>query len=339
MSGEVVAVPTTKFCNSCKKDKSIDLFYKDTSKKDGLRGPCKDCKKLSYEKIKKETEEKKEELPKTKKCWDCKVEKNIELFCKDISKLGGYKTQCKECSAKYTKERYKNPEIKEYIIQKKREYRKNPEFVQKEREAYKKYYHRPEIKKRYEEYRNRSDVKEYQTKYYNDPINKERRLINLIEYRPIVNERLRKKYEEDLDYRLKQILRSRLKKALNGRKTKKSLEYIGCDIDFLKKWIEFRFEHDMNWDNYATVWHIDHILPIDAFDFTKETDITICNNWTNLQPLYINENLSKNNKIQLHYYFNNIVNIFRFNKKYNQFLGYQVVSESLQWLKYRIEVR
>jgi len=43
-----------------------------------------------------------------------------------------------------------------------------------------------------------------------------------------------------------------------------------------------------------------------------------------------------NNTI-LHYYFNNIVNIYRFNQKHTQFLGYQAVNESLQWL--RIELR
>ena len=33
------------------------------------------------------------------------------------------------------------------------------------------------------------------------------------------------------------------------------------------------------------------------------------------------------------YYFNNIVNVIRFNSKFDQFLGYQAVNESLQWLK------
>jgi hypothetical protein len=176
----------------------------------------------------------------------------------------------------------------------------------------------------------------YQQLYYNDSINKQRRIINHIEYRPIINERLRKKYEEDLDYRIKQILRSRLKKALKGRKTEKTMEYIGCDIEFLKTWIEFRFEHDMTWDNNGTLWHIDHILPVNAFDFEIKTDITVCNHWTNLQPLYKEENLIKHDKIELHHYFNNIINIFRFNKKYNQFIGYQVANESLQWLKIKI---
>ena len=46
--------------------------------------------------------------------------------------------------------------------------------------------------------------------------------------------------------------------------------------------------------------------------------------------------MSKSNKIQLHYYFNTIVNVFRFNSVYNKCLGYQAVSESLQWLRSKL---
>ena len=59
----------------------------------------------------------------------------------------------------------------------------------------------------------------------------------------------------------------------------------------------------------------------------------ICFHWTNLQPLKASENIKKSDKILLHHYFNNIVNVNRFNSKYNNFLVYQTVNESLQWLR------
>lgn len=344
MSSEVVmsvtptVVQTTKKCNQCNELKEFVNFHKDKNKKDGYRGLCKDC---TLNNQKESVVKRKAEYDTNitaKICSNCKVEKDLTLFSKDNKTVDGYKFTCKECSNKHNKERFKIPEVRERINERHREYRKNPEFVQKERESYKEYYHRPEIKERYENYRNHPDIKEHYQKYRDDPINKDRKVMIAIEYKPIVNERLRKKYDEDLDYRIKQILRARLKKAIKGRKTEKTMEYIGCDIDFLKKWIEFRFEHDMTWDNLGTLWHIDHILPVNAFDFTNETNIRICNHWINLQPLYKKDNLIKHDKIELHYYFNNIINVFRFNKKYNQFLGYQVVNESLQWLKNRIEI-
>jgi len=89
----------------------------------------------------------------------------------------------------------------------------------------------------------------------------------------------------------------------------------------------------MNWTNFGSYWQIDHILPINSFDFSNENDKHICFHWTNLQPLTCIENRTKTNKILPHYYYNNIVNVVRFNSKYNQFLGYQAVNESLQWLR------
>jgi hypothetical protein len=34
-----------KFCNKCKKDKSVDDFHKNPTKKDGLQSMCKECRK------------------------------------------------------------------------------------------------------------------------------------------------------------------------------------------------------------------------------------------------------------------------------------------------------
>jgi hypothetical protein len=76
---------------------------------------------------------------------------------------------------------------------------------------------------------------------------------------------------------------------------------------------------------------------MNKFDLTKEDEIKICYHWTNLQPLEKFENQSKSDNISLHHYFNNLVNVFRFNRTNKKYIGYQAVNESLQWL--RIELR
>jgi len=52
----------------------------------------------------------------------------------------------------------------------------------------------------------------------------------------------------------------------------------------------------MNWENYGIYWEIDHKQPISTFDLTKEQEIKECFNYTNTQPLSINENRQKGNK-------------------------------------------
>ena len=70
----------------------------------------------------------------------------------------------------------------------------------------------------------------------------------------------------------------------------KSIEYLGCDINFLKEWLEYQFDNKMNWDNYGLYngefnygWDIDHIIPLST-TITVE-DVIRLNHYTNLQPL------------------------------------------------------
>ena len=52
----------------------------------------------------------------------------------------------------------------------------------------------------------------------------------------------------------------------------------------------------MSWDNYGYYgWHIDHIIPL-SFAKTEEETYKLCH-YTNLQPLWANDNLTKGKKL------------------------------------------
>jgi len=53
----------------------------------------------------------------------------------------------------------------------------------------------------------------------------------------------------------------------------------------------------MNWEN-RNQWHIDHIVPCNAFDFTMELDQRICLWYKNLQPIGGPENMEKGDKYE-----------------------------------------
>ncbi len=106
------------------------------------------------------------------------------------------------------------------------------------------------------------------------------------------------KWATDINFRLREVLRGRIYKAVKANSTYKSaktIDLIGCEVEFLKTYLEGLFTLGMSWSNYGQ-WHIDHIKPCSLFDLTIEDEQRKCFNYTNLQPLWAEDNLEKSNK-------------------------------------------
>lgn len=110
----------------------------------------------------------------------------------------------------------------------------------------------------------------------------------------------RKRYKEDPIYRLRLNLPKQIRHALRAQKNRKdnsTEKYVGCKISELKKHIENQFTEGMTWDKYSKDgWHIDHVRPCASFDLKEKSQINICFNWRNLQPLWSLENTVKKDK-------------------------------------------
>jgi hypothetical protein len=77
--------------------------------------------------------------------------------------------------------------------------------------------------------------------------------------------------------------------------TKKSsiYEILGCDWDEFNRHIEAQFPKGMNWQN-RDKWHVDHIIPICSAK--SEHELLSLNHFTNLRPIWAEENRKKNGK-------------------------------------------
>ena len=89
------------------------------------------------------------------------------------------------------------------------------------------------------------------------------------------------------------VVSNRIRECLDS-KINKTVEYLGCDIVFYKKFIEEKFKDGMSWENHGE-WQIDHIIPVRYENPTME-DVVERLHFTNTQPLWKHENLSKGNR-------------------------------------------
>ena len=113
------------------------------------------------------------------------------------------------------------------------------------------------------------------------------------------NDALRLRRKNDIQYRLNFMLRKRLTTAIkNNQKSGSAVKDLGCTIEELKQYLESKFSPGMTWDNHGlNGWHIDHIKPLVSFDLTDRKQLLEACHYTNLQPLWAKDNLSKSDKI------------------------------------------
>jgi len=205
-----------------------------------------------------------------KVCNKCKIEKELIEFNKEKLSKDGYQGECKSCQSKRGKQYYKENNNESYKQIKKEYYQNNKEIISKREKEY------------------RANNKEKIKKYIEN--NKEN--INKTARRYASARR-----KTDPLYKLKCNLRSGTNKAFRRKgykKNSKSQEMLGVDWEVCKAHIERQFTKGMNWNNNSE-WHIDHIIPL-ASAKTEEELIKLCH-YSNLQPLWAFDNLSKSDKI------------------------------------------
>jgi hypothetical protein len=106
--------------------------------------------------------------------------------------------------------------------------------------------------------------------------------------------------EESPQYRLSVSLRDRLRKAVSlgrGFKRGSAVRDLGCSLEQLRDHLESLFSAGMTWDNYGSVWHVDHIYPMAKADIDDPVQLRAVCNWQNLRPMMAAENISKSDSV------------------------------------------
>lgn len=234
-----------------------------------------------------------------KTCTKCGIEKPLAEFYADKKGKDGLSYYCKDCvKLNSKKRRLEKPEeckaaCKKHYDEHKEEnkisnaeYRKTHKEEKRIRDKKYKEDHKEELKLKRQLYRaehleeclakeakRRRDHPERSWEYY------------------------KKRRTTDSLFKLKCNLRGLIKSSIargGYSKNTKTAEILGCTYEEFMIYIENQFTEGMTWDNYPE-WVFDHIYPVSRG--IDEAHVITLNHYTNLQPLWAEDNLRKGNKL------------------------------------------
>lgn len=222
---------------------------------------------------------------KNKVCIKCRESKNLESFYfrKDTQNYAGY---CKLCHNQIKKQ---NKQKESYKL------------------SQKLYNNRPEIKERTKNngaawyLKNKERRLEMSRKLYHSKKEEIRLQRQLYRHRPEIKSRNKQKYKNDPLLQLNQ----RIKRSINAvlteeQKTSKNwAKMLPYSREELKKHLESQFTKEMSWENFVGNICIDHIIPMEAFEYKSDKDeaFQLCWGLENLQPLFLVDNSKKADRL------------------------------------------
>ena len=204
--------------------------------------------------------------------------------------IAGSKEEIKKQKKRENHKRWYDKNYKKYFL-------KNKErILKKSRELKKKKWktdieYREKTKKIHEKWKNknRSYYLEYQKNYEKNRTLEQKRKRKLA---------IKKRIKNDPSTKLAMNIRRRVLLALKGsHKAKPTIKLLGCTIEELWQHFESKFQHGMTRENHGK-WHVDHIKPCASFDLTDPKQQEECFHYTNLQPLWAEQNLKKGKKYE-----------------------------------------
>jgi len=257
-----------KKCTMCKKHLSIDDFQiVHQTKAHYRRGKCRECQKEHVAKSKGEEQYKK-----------YKQEKAYREELHSLQKEG--KRRCRVCKG----------------VKPLDDFHKSGGRVFYGKKSYCKKCSRSEYQRPYyQSDRGKAKKAQHDKKYKSQPHIKKRQ-----------REKQAERYRNDPQYKIASCLRVVIGNVLKRKGAKKigsAVVELGCTVDELIEHLEFKFYKNletgemMNWENHAKRgWHVDHIKPLCSFDLEDPEQFKEACHYTNLQPLWWKENLSKNGR-------------------------------------------
>lgn len=249
-----------KTCRGCGKTKSLSQFNIKRDNRDGLAKDCKTCTSAWFRMHFQRMKARRPEVVSEKECTGCKQILPAVNFGKRTDAKDGLKHECKACS-KVRHSRWLEENRERHRAVSRAHYHAN-----RERHAKK---HREWIAANPEKY----------------AANKRRSWM-----------KKRSSPKGRLEHAVSAKIRNSVRRGSKfGRRT---FEVLGYSAEDLHRHLERYFEPGMTWANYGE-WHIDHRIPLAAFNYETPDDFDFKRAWalSNLCPMWAVKNRQKSDKL------------------------------------------
>jgi hypothetical protein len=205
----------------------------------------------------------------SKPCTACRKVKKFSCFYKNRCKNGGLEGQCMDCriESKMKRKEELRKDYKKIKRTLKRGDVSEKGLVFWGYDCLSKNFEHWVDKKRFEE-KKKTFNKNRLNRYHNEPLRK-------------------------LSVHISKNMSVSLQRINGSKKGQAKCEILGISIPELHEYLTSKFSEGMSWEKRGE-WHIDHILPLSAAK--TEEEVRMLWHYSNLQPLWANENLVKNNK-------------------------------------------
>lgn len=226
-----------------------------------------------------------------KQCTKCGEWKKVESYYKDKNRKDGRSCWCKDCD---NKNRKKCIEIDRegYLQRYKEYYQKNRKNILEKNRKYREENRQKMLQRRRDEYRRHKEKYAENAKIWAE-LNKEKR-------QEISNRYMRKKRLDPMFVLNGNISKGIRRSLEDGKQGKHWEELVDFSLQELRVYLEKTMPEGYNWEDYLVgKLHLDHIIPIDVFNFSgsEHIDFKRCWKLDNLQLLPAKENLRKGSKL------------------------------------------
>jgi hypothetical protein len=269
---KVVVNEGYKICGKCSLEKPITEFYEVKGK---VKSPCKKCCNIRtsiYGKKWSQTEEGKIKLRESRKRYKQKLSDERKIIREE-------------------KLRLKNEEMEKVRLEKEERNRLRLEERNIRNEL--------ELQKSQELERVKNLEREKVMESYGVTTWEE---VQRLRNNETKSKRFKERYEDDSLFKFRKLIQNNVRNSFKRKgfsKTSKCREILGADWEVVKRYFESKFLDGMSWDNQGE-WHIDHILPISTA--VTEEDVLRLNHYTNLQPLWAEDNIKKSDVLTMESY-------------------------------------